>query len=64
MLKNQLFHPDLFLLQVRHLDPDGVLAGDGGDHADGVGLAIEDVAAGMHVYRKAKERNVGREVDF
>jgi ornithine cyclodeaminase/alanine dehydrogenase-like protein (mu-crystallin family) len=26
------------------------------------GLAIEDVAAGMHVYRKAKERGLGREV--
>lgn len=26
------------------------------------GLAIEDVAAGMHIYRKAKERGLGREV--
>ena len=26
------------------------------------GLAIEDVAAGMHVYRKAVERGIGREV--
>jgi ornithine cyclodeaminase/alanine dehydrogenase-like protein (mu-crystallin family) len=26
------------------------------------GLAIEDVAAGMHVYRKARERGMGREV--
>ena len=28
------------------------------------GLAIEDVAAGMHVYRKAQERGIGREVAF
>ncbi len=28
------------------------------------GLAIEDVAAGMHVYPKAEERGVGREVDI
>ena len=27
------------------------------------GLAIEDVAAGMHVYRKAMERGMGRQVD-
>ena len=27
------------------------------------GLAVEDVAAGMHVYRKAVERGVGRQVD-
>jgi alanine dehydrogenase len=27
------------------------------------GLAVEDVAAGMHVYRKALERGIGRQVD-
>ena len=27
------------------------------------GLAIEDVAAGIHVYRKAMERGMGRQVD-
>ena len=27
------------------------------------GLAIEDVAAGMHVYRKAKQRGIGRDVE-
>jgi alanine dehydrogenase len=27
------------------------------------GLAVEDVAAGMHVYRKAMERGIGRQVD-
>ena len=28
------------------------------------GLAVEDIAAGMHVYRKALERGVGRQIDF
>jgi alanine dehydrogenase len=27
------------------------------------GLAVEDVAAGMHIYRKAVERGIGRQVD-
>jgi ornithine cyclodeaminase/alanine dehydrogenase-like protein (mu-crystallin family) len=27
------------------------------------GLAVEDVAAAMHIYRKALERGVGRQVD-
>ena len=27
------------------------------------GLAIEDVAAGMHVYRKARQLGVGRDVE-